>query len=156
VKGLIGKAAIAWDAFSAKFPGAVMTSGARTLEDQARVMAPHVVRDRRWVAKTYRQPLCAVARALQLWSDAHPKATEPEIVAGFTMVMRRFSAFELAKLTRHVARLAFDVLPVAGELGAAMKDELRDLARRYGGLFLDHEGADEVWHLQFDPEPEAA
>jgi hypothetical protein len=154
VKGVTGRALIAWRRFSAKFPDAVMTSGRREIADQARAMARNVAENRRWIARTYKYPLCKVARALQLWVDAHAKATEEQIREAFVMVMRRFSREELAKLSVHFLGLAFDVMPIGGERGEAMKEELRALAFELGGLFLESEGGRTVWHLQFKPEPE--
>ncbi len=153
MKGLAGVALVAATEFLAAHPDAVITSGRRGLVEQANAMARNVARaGRRWIAKTYAKPLCDAARACQAWVDAHEKATEPEIARGLLGVLPRFSRTQLAKLSRHFSGLAFDVQPVAGPRGEAMKATLRALAAKYGGLFLDREGGREIWHLQF---PEA-
>jgi hypothetical protein len=153
VKGLVGRALLAAQAFTAAHPDAVITSGKRGLVEQAQAMARNTVAaGRRWISLTYSRS--DVRIALQTWLDAHPNAkTEGEIANGLLSVLRRFSRAKLAGLSKHLCGLAFDVQPVDGERGEAMKQTLRELAAKYGGKFLEREGGLIRWHIEF---PEAA
>ena len=59
--------------FEWAFPHVQWLSGTRDRESQAKAMAGHVARDRRWIAKTYLQ-----AAHLQTAVDFHPEAQTME------------------------------------------------------------------------------
>jgi hypothetical protein len=152
VKGLTGKALTAVRRFLAKFPEATITSGKRSVPEQARAMAKNVTKNRNWIAETYKQPLCKAARLCHELALKHKDAGMGELSWMFANVLLALHPHELAKLSRHYVGLAFDVQPVPGARGGEMKAELRALAAELGGKFLDREGGREIWHLQFDPE----
>lgn len=135
-------------ALLAKHPGVVFTSGRRDAADQARAMAGNIVWNRRWIAETYRAT--AERDALQAWVDAHPEAkTKEAIAAGLLAIMETWGDAQRARLSRHFAGLAFDVRPVGGAAGEAIKTTIRKLP----GLvkFLEQEGGLTRWHAEFAP-----
>lgn len=126
-------------------PSVVFTSGRRSAVDQARAMAQNVVRNRRWIAQTYRAT--PVSRACQAWVDAHPQAKNvPQLTAGLIEVFDRLPDVELCRISRHLTGDAFDVQPVTTDADA-IKATIRGLL----GLdkFLEREGGLVRWHAQF-------
>jgi hypothetical protein len=135
-------------ALLAAHPEVVFTSGRRDAEAQALAMAGNVALNRRWIAATYRAS--AERDQLQAWVDAHPEATTRDaIAAGLLLIMETWGDAQRARLSRHFAGLAFDVRPVAGAAGEAIKATIRKLP----GLvkFLEKEGGLVRWHAEFAP-----
>lgn len=129
-------------------PDVVFTSGRRDAADQARAMAGNIVWNRRWIGQTYRAT--AERDQLQAWVDAHPEfKTRDTIAAGLLAIMETWTDAQRAKLSRHFAGLAFDVQPVFGSPGEAIKATIRKLP----GLvkFLENEGGLVRWHAEFAP-----
>jgi hypothetical protein len=126
-------------------PSVRFTSGRRSKEDQARAMASNVVKNRKWIAQTYRPGV--VSNACQQWVDAHPEAaTKEQVAAGLLSVMNAASDTDVGRVSKHLSGDAFDVQPV--DVNAdAIKKTIRGLA----GLdkFLDKEGGLVRWHAQF-------
>jgi hypothetical protein len=125
-------------------PEVRFTSGRRTVRDQARAMAANVVKNRQWIAETYRSP--SERDELQTWVDDHPEATRDQIAAGLEGIVRGWSDRRKARLSKHFSGEAFDVQPQAHD-AARIKDDIRSLP----GLtkFLDTEGGLVRWHAQF-------
>jgi len=127
-------------------PDVVFTSGRREVADQARAMSGNVAVNRRWIGQTYANT--PEARALQAWVNAHPEAdTAGEIAAGLVGVMAGWTDVQKGRLSKHFSGQAFDVQPVSGPRGDAIKATIRALP----GLvkFLDREGGLVRWHAQF-------
>src|ERR1044072_3872728 len=104
----------------AAHPGVKFTSGRRNTEDQARAMASNVVNKRKWIEQTYKDT--PQRAALQKWVDNNPQAkTQKEIAAGLVSVMSGWSDAQKSKLSRHFSGNAFDVQPVSGAAGTAIK-----------------------------------
>ena len=146
--GLAPTAHAAALALLAAHPGVVFTSGRRDAEAQALAMATNIGRSRRWIAATYRAT--AERDQLQAWVDAHPEATTRDaIAAGLLLIMETWGDAQRARLSRHFAGLAFDVRPVGGAAGEAIKATIRGLP----GLvkFLEQEGGLTRWHAEFAP-----
>jgi hypothetical protein len=131
-------------ALKAKHPNVIFTSGRRTKQEQAAAMAGNVVRDRQWIKKTYFQS--KVSDECQKWVDDHPEAlTKQALETGILEVLDRYSESQLSVLTKHIAGLAFDIQPIAGE------DGIKNTIRGLQGLdkFLEREGDLVIWHAQF-------
>ncbi|MFC5490981.1 hypothetical protein [Dokdonella soli] len=122
------------------------TSGRRTVTRQAAAMAPHVVKDRQWIAKTYTD--VPTRTELQDWVDAHPEAqTAAEIAAGLEAIIAGWDATKQRHLSWHITGDAFDMAPVADPSESTMRKFLSGLPNFY--KFLTKEGGDIVWHAQF-------
>ncbi len=146
--GLTGNAALAWAEFRAEFPDAVQTSGKRTLAGQAGAMAENVVSDRGWIAGTY--AVSDVSTACQKWVNDNPTArSKVAIAAGLLGVLLGFAPDRVARFSKHLGGLAFDVRVVGGLAGKLMHASLTRLAAKYGGRFIDRENGKAIWHVQF-------
>jgi hypothetical protein len=132
---------------AAEFPTIDFTSGRRDMAGQARAMAGNVVSSRSYIEDTYADT--AESRSLQKWVDDHPDATTAgAITEGFKSVMEDWTDDQLAKISRHIAGLAFDVQPV-GEPGAtAVKDRMKTLPHLQKPPIFN-EGGLVRWHAQF-------
>lgn len=133
-------------ALRAKFPGVVFTSGRRTAEEQARAMSSNVMANRKWIAQTYVST--PESRALQAVCDQFGShATQGAIASALLEVMKGWTDAQKRAVSKHFSGEAFDVQPVPGQQGEAIKTAIRALA----GLdkFLDHEGGLVRWHAQF-------
>src|SRR5437588_2387359 len=136
-----------------KHPAVKFTSGRRNTQDQARAMASNVVLNRTWIEETY---VRSQARdACQKWVDEHQdKHKQHEIAVGLEGVLDRFTAGQLAHLSKHLSGEAFDVQPVE-EDGDEIKRTLRALTDaagkrgHAGARFLEREGGLVRWHAQF-------
>lgn len=129
----------------AKHPGVVFTSGRRDKGDQARAMASNVVKNRKWIAQTYKPS--PVSAACQRWIDANPQANSSgAIQAGLLSVLNQFGDPDLRRLSKHLSGDAFDVQPVDEDA-----EEINADIRALAGLdkFLDKEGGLIRWHAQF-------
>jgi hypothetical protein len=128
-------------------PAVVFTSGRRSVQQQANAMAENVVGNRNWIRETYAES--PERYELQTWLESHPDAaTRDQIMAGLRTVMNGWNDGRKTRLSRHFAGLAFDVQPVAGAAGEAIKATIRRLPhlRR----FLDSEGGKIIWHTEFE------
>jgi hypothetical protein len=140
------KARRAAEVLLAAHPGVVFTSGRRDLAAQARAMAANVVRNLAWIAQTYADT--PQRAALQAAVDAVGHAAGvPAYAACLLACMEPWSDLDLAHVSKHLSGDAFDVQPVPGPAGDAIKATIRTLP----GLtkFLDHEGGLVRWHAQF-------
>ena len=124
------------------------TSGRRGIADQARVMAPNVVKNRRWIEETYLDT--PQRAALQAWVDANPQATDTATIAsGLEAVMRSWTPDQQRGFSRHFLGDAFDIAPVAGDIGKRIQEAIPKLPRYQWHTF--DEGGLEIWHVQFHP-----
>ena len=131
----------------AAHPGVKFTSGRRNAEDQARAMAGNVVSNRKWIQQTYKDT--PQRAALQKWVDNNSQAkTKAAIAAGLVSVMSGWSDAQKAKLSRHFSGNAFDVQPVSGTAGAAIKKTIKALPKLR--QFLETEGGLVRWHADFE------
>src|SRR5262245_44480412 len=134
------------DQLLAAHPNVKFTSGRRDVADQARAMASNVVKKRKWILNTYKDT--PQRKALQKWVDDHPEAkTQAAIAKGLASVMDDWSDAQKARLSKHFSGQAFDVQPVAGAAGRAIKDTIRGLPKLNN--FLEKEGGLVRWHADF-------
>lgn len=144
--GLVGPARAGAVAVLAKFPDVVFTSGRREVADQARAMAGNVAVRRKWIEQTY--AATPESASLQAWVDHHPEAkTAAQLAAGFTAIMAGWTDAQKGRLSKHFSGQAWDLQPMAGPRGTAVKAFIRALP----GLtkFLEKEGGLIRWHAQF-------
>lgn len=136
------------EALLKQFPTDVkFTSGRRSIPEQASAMAPNVVKNRRWIEQTYKDT--PQRAALQIWVDDHPAATtEAAIAPGLEGVMQAWTEAQKRNFSRHISGDAFDVQPVAGEVGMKIKEAIGKLPKLTWHTFS--EGGLEIWHAQFD------
>jgi hypothetical protein len=130
----------------AKHHEITFTSGRRDKADQARAMASNVVKNRKWIVRTYKPT--PVSAACQKWIDDNPQATSSAAIqAGLVSVLNKFGDPDLRKLSKHLSGDAFDVQPVTQNA-----DQIKADIRALAGLdkFLDKEGGLIRWHAQFD------
>jgi hypothetical protein len=131
----------------AKHPGIVFTSGRRDKKDQARAMASNVVKNRKWIAQTYKPT--PISAACQKWIDDNAQAKSAgAIEAGLLSVINQFQDVELRQLSKHLSGDAFDVQPVTQNAAEIVAD-MNALAASFGGKFLSKEGGLIRWHIQF-------
>lgn len=126
----------------------VFTSGRRTVEEQADAMAGNVVVNRNYIEETY--AASSERDALQKWVDDHPEATtQADISAGLQGIMNGWSDAQKRKLSLHFSGEAFDVKPVGGSGGDAIKKTIKKLPKLR--KFLESEGGLTIWHAEFNP-----
>jgi hypothetical protein len=124
----------------ARAPGVRFTSGRRDLAGQARAMAGNVVRNRQWIAQTYRAS--DAIRQLQNWVNTHPQAnTAAEIAQGLLSVMNSMSDSQRSGISRHLSGRAFDIQPGSCPVSAVQALQPQRFLTREGGLV--------IWHVQF-------
>jgi len=129
-------------------PSVVFTSGRRTVEEQADAMAGNVVSNRKYIEQTY--AASSERDTLQKWVDDHPEATtQPDISAGLQGIMNGWSDAQKRKLSLHFSGEAFDVKPVGGSGGDAIKKTIKNLPKLR--KFLESEGGLIIWHAEFNP-----
>ncbi len=128
-------------------PEVIFTSGRRDVNQQASAMAGNVVKNRKWIEQTY---VPSDERTqLQTWVDTHPAAVSAaDIAAGLAGIMNAWTDAQRANISRHFSGQAFDVQPVAGEAGAAIKATIQKLPKLR--KFLDKEGGLIIWHADFE------
>jgi len=125
----------------------IFSSGRRNIAHQAAAMAPHVVKDRQWIRKTYRD--IANATELQRWLDEHPEVTTADAVAaGLQSVMSGWATDRLRRLSWHLSGDAFDIVPTQKPDDEAVTRAIRALP--HFEKLLTKEGNDIVWHVQID------
>lgn len=128
-------------------PNVKFTSGRRNVEDQARAMAGNVVQNRKWIQQTY--AATPQRAALQKWVNDHPAAkTKAAIAAGLLSVMETWTDKQKTSISRHITGQAFDVQPVGGLAGTAIKKTIRKLPNLR--KFLEREGGLVRWHADFE------
>lgn len=112
-----------------QFPTYVkFTSGRRDIPGQARAMAPNVLKKRNWIALTYADT--PQRTSLQAWVDAHPEAKDAATIAsGLEGVMKSWSVDQQRNFSRHITGDAFDVAPVAANVGQQIKDAIPKLPK---------------------------
>ena len=129
-----------------RHPSVQITSGRRTREDQARILARNVQAQRDYLATAYKD--CSVKRACQDWVEAHPDAiTESDLASGLLGVLEGFDTFALAKLSKHFTGDAFDVKPPA-----LNPEDVKAEMQKLPGLerFMERRDGSLVrWHAQF-------
>lgn len=133
-------------ALRTQFPSVKFTSGRRAVADQARAMAQNMIKNRKWIAQTYVST--AESRSLQAEVDKlGPRATADAIEHALVAVMSKWSDKQKGAVSKHFSGEAFDVQPVPGQQGEAIKASIRKLP----GLvkFLEAEGGLVRWHAQF-------
>jgi hypothetical protein len=126
------------------YPMARITSGRRSLSDQARAMAGNEAVKPGWIAATYVDS--PVKRACVEWCAANRGAGRDGITTGLVSVMLRFSDADLGRISKHLSGQAFDVAPDMRNQQIAKY--LRDRAAECGGKFLEREGGLVRWHFQ--------
>lgn len=144
--GLVGPALEVATDIVARFPEVKITSGRRTVEQQAAAMAGNVVKNRDWIRQTYM--LARAAHECQAFVDKHPKADRGELTAALTKIIGLFDEAEQRRLSRHITGEAFDVLPFVGGRAGEVLDALREWATRREGRLLTSEGGLVIWHWQ--------
>lgn len=124
------------------FPDAEITSGGRSISEQARAMSRNEKRTPGWIQKTYKES--EIKSACVKWCANNRKATEMQIFDALKKIFESFAARGIY-ISKHFSGLAFDVRP-NGDL--KLKAWLLEQAKKHGGLFLDKEGDLEIWHWQ--------
>ncbi len=140
--------------FLEAFPDALLTSGVRSIHSQASAMASNCCINANWIRETYLSSPASVA--CQAAVDGLFKLETPTqdfVAVALVNALSVFDAANLRRLSWHMSGDAFDVMPVAGEEGEAMKDCLKNLvsdriAAGGHGKFLDTEGGLTRWHVQ--------
>lgn len=141
-------------ALAAACPGVQFTSGRRSLISQARAMSQSIAAEiakngsRRWIAETYLpSPVCSECQA---WMDENLWAKQaPEIAQGLNNIFVRMPIAEVSRISKHLSGDAFDVQPVDGPAGDAIKAALTKIAAETpGSRFLQREGGLTRWHFQ--------
>ncbi len=127
-----------------RYPGAVITSGKRSLEEQAAAMAANEYTRRGWVEATYKPSVAKAACAR--WCKEHPKASRKAIQSGLLSVLRGLLPSDLNGISLHLTGDAFDVQPEKARPEIA--DWLRARALKLGGRFIENEGGLWRWHWQ--------
>ena len=133
-------------ALRAKHPTVRFTSGRRAVADQARAMSQNVAKNRKWIAQTYIST--PESRELQAEVDKlGPHATAETIAHVLGALMEDWTDAQKGRVSKHFSGEAFDVQPVPGKEGDAIKASIRKLP----GLvkFLETEGGLIRWHAQF-------
>jgi len=129
-----------------QFPSVKFTSGRRAVADQARAMSQNVAKNRKWIAQTYIST--PESRELQAEVDKlGPHATAETIAHVLGALMEDWTDAQKGRVSKHFSGEAFDVQPVPGSKGEAIKSAIRKLP----GLvkFLETEGGLIRWHAQF-------
>lgn len=139
--------------FEWAFQNVQWLSGRRDRTSQAAAMAPHIVRDRRWIAKTYLH-----AAHLQTAVDFHPEAQTVEQVSNLLFeTMLGMTDAELDKVSDHLSGMAVDLVPmIFGDgdptpTGQAALKWLHDYP--YTKKVLTREGGRIVWHWACQEQP---
>lgn len=133
------------------FPGDTLTSGRRTVAQQAAAMAENVLQNSQWIKGTY--VAAPVSQACQEAVDGLTQPLQLDVVtAALEGVLSGYSDADLRTLSWHLSGDAFDVQPVddpggirIGTLEALIKDHITA-----GGeaKFLQKEAGLTRWHCQ--------
>jgi hypothetical protein len=138
--------------FAVDFPHVQWLSGRRDRMAQARAMAPKLVTDRKWIAKTYLH-----AASLQSLVDYHPEVTTVDGLAALLYEhMAGMSDEELAKVSDHVSGYAVDLVPMVFGDGSPTPTGERALKWMhdypYTKKVLTREGGRIIWHWACQPD----
>lgn len=129
-----------------RFPRAKLTSGRRDVHDQATAMATNTMKDKTFIRSTYRpskaSELCAA------WVEKRTTLNFMDTARAFNVILSHLPDAELAKLSKHLSGDAFDIQPIDGPDGDAIKAALYDAAKTHKGKFLEREGNLVRWHWQ--------
>lgn len=141
--------------FEWAFPKVEWRQGRRDRTTQARDMAPHIVRDRQWISRTYLH-----AAHLQTAVDVHPEAQTVEQVSTLLFeTMLGMSDEELNKVSDHFLGMAVDLTPMIFNDGDPTPTGQEALKWMYDYPYtkkvLTREGGRIVWHwaCQETPKP---
>jgi murein L,D-transpeptidase YcbB/YkuD len=130
--------------------GMTLTSGRRSVAEQAHAMATNVVLNDKWIGETYAAN--AVSEACQKWVDEHPGHAKDvtECAAGLLEVLHGFSDDERRHLSWHLSGDAFDCEPDGNEDHLKVLHEIVAECHALGGTakLLTEEGGLTRWHLQ--------
>lgn len=158
--GLVGDALAVAEDITKRF-GAKITSGKRTISEQALAMAKNVAKDRerlrklapnlrerpsKWIAQTYAGG--RIVDECQDWVDRHPNADASTMSTAFCTIIAAFPPEEQRRMSKHLTGDALDIEPMTGARGEELIDALKDWALRKGGKFLPREGGLVIWHWQ--------
>jgi hypothetical protein len=135
--------------FLDQFPTAILTSGRRNIEDQARAMAANSALNSQWIVQTYM--MSQVSQACQLVVSQRLKITgQPATTADIVAVLNEFSPYYLRQLSWHLSGDAFDVQPTADVQMPIVLQALVSARITAGGFgkFLVKEGGLTRWHVQ--------
>lgn len=135
------------------FPHVQWLSGKRDRQSQARAMAPHVIKDRKWIVKTYLR-----AAQLQTAVDVHPEVQTVEQVSALLFdTMLGMSDEELVKVSDHMIGLAVDMAPMIfgdGDPTPTGQEALKWMHDYpYTKKVLTREGGRIVWHWACQEHP---
>lgn len=125
----------------------IFTSGRRSKADQARAMSQNVVKNRNWIAETYKDS--EIKDACQKWVTDNPGAVTAEaIAAGLLGVMNSLPEEKVLVLSLHLSGNAFDINPVIPDV-----NDIKATVATLPGLvdFLSQEGGLIRWHAEFEP-----
>jgi hypothetical protein len=149
--------------------GLTLTSGRRSVAEQAHAMATNVVLNHKWIEETYSDS--PVSEACQAWVDEHPHRAKEvaECAEGLLGVLHGFSDPDLRHLSWHMSGDAFDCEPDGDDDHLKVLHEIVAECAASGGTakLLTEEGGLTRWHLQIaggsppkgrhhEPEPAAA
>jgi hypothetical protein len=146
---LVDYAKAAASKLQSDFPDVIFTSGRRDVTQQANAMAANIVQNRKWITDTYADS--NERDDLQAWVDANPTATTKEAIAiGLAGIMSNWTDDQKGRFSQHFSGQAFDVQPVSGSNGNAIKAGIKSLPNLR--KFLDNEGGLVIWHADFELE----
>jgi murein L,D-transpeptidase YcbB/YkuD len=130
--------------------GMTLTSGRRSVPEQAHAMASNVVHNLQWIKETYVDN--AVSEACQKWVDEHEdEAKEVDSCAkGLLETLDSFSDDERRHISWHLSGDAFDCEPDGNEAHLKLLEEIVEESIASGGTakFLSQEGGLTRWHVQ--------
>lgn len=119
-------------------------------------MASNCIANPKWIAETYLSSPASVACQAavdSVYGVVAAVVTVANLTSAIVGVLSVLDNDELTRLSWHCGGRAFDLKPVAGDEGAAIKDKIRSLlgqrvANGGNGKFLDHESNLSRWHVQ--------
>ncbi len=130
--------------------GMTLTSGRRSVADQAHAMATNVVLNHKWIGETYAAN--SVSEACQKWVDEHSDEAKEvaECAAGLLEVLNGFPDDERRHLSWHLSGDAFDCEPDGNEEHLKVLHEIIAESHASGGTakLLTEEGGLTRWHIQ--------
>lgn len=130
-----------------QFPHVQITSGRRTLADQARVMTVNLRRNPKWIGQTYRH-----GQQLQAFVDARRTLlTWDELERALLQQLTQMPNVE--RLSWHLTGRAFDIHPITDHEGNPTGEGRAVLTWIESELqpdrLLTWEGGLPIWHMQF-------
>lgn len=136
---------------AAMFPEIVFTSGRRSIEKQARVMAVNSMKNRRFIEQTYLD-----GDSLQQVVNKLPiDCSQATMEANLYNALLSLDAIGLMRVSRHLTGDAFDIQPIVDCSGipSTKGQMVIDYIRRNmaEAKMLLREGGLVIWHVQFPP-----